>query len=120
VVEDEQDTADTMGMLLRYHGYEVLTARDGPAALALIETSPPDIILLDLGLPGMDGLEVVRRVREQKAPARPLVVAVTGFGAEEDRVRSYEAGIDLHLTKPVSVDELLQFLKKFQTIQNAH
>ena len=119
VVEDEQDTAETLGILLRFHGYEVLTAADGPAALALAQSSDPDVVLLDLGLPRMDGFEVARRLREQQPQARPLLVAITGFGADEDRVRSYQAGIDLHLTKPVSVDELLRFLEKFQTIKNS-
>lgn len=119
VVEDEQDTAETMSMLLRYHGYEVATAPDGPAALMLAGTLSPEIVLLDLGLPRMDGLEVARRLREQAHPVRPLLVAITGFGTEEDRVRSYEAGIDLHLTKPVSMEELLRFLEKFQTVQNS-
>src|SRR5579871_2787792 len=85
VVEDEQDTAETMSILLRYHGYEVVTATDGPAALALAETLSPEVVLLDLGLPRMDGLEVARRLREQPHPARPLLVAITGFGGDEDR-----------------------------------
>ncbi len=119
VVEDDQDTVETMSLLLRYHGYEVHTARDGLGALAQLQTFSPNVILLDLGLPGMDGLEVARHVREQQPQARPLVVAITGFGADEDRVRSYQAGIDLHLTKPVGVAELLQFLEKYRTIQNA-
>lgn len=119
VIEDDRDTADTMSILLRYHGYEVATAADGPAALALAETLSPEVVLLDLGLPRMDGLEVARRLREQSHSTRPLVVAVTGFGGDEDRVRSYKAGIDLHLTKPVSVEELLRFLGKFQAVKDS-
>ncbi len=119
VVEDDQDTVDTMSLLLRYHGYEVHAARDGPSALAQLQAFSPNVILLDLGLPGMEGLEVTRHVREQQPQARPLVIAITGFGADEDRVRSYQAGVDLHLTKPVSVAELLQFLEKYRTVQNA-
>lgn len=119
VVEDEQDTAETMSILLRLYGYEVHTAADGAAALALMRTAPPDVILLDLGLPRMGGLEVARRIREQSTAARPLLVAITGFGTDADRVRSYQAGIDLHLTKPVHVEELLRFLKKFQTVKSS-
>jgi CheY-like chemotaxis protein len=94
-------------------------APDGPAALRATEASPPDVVLLDIGLPGMDGYEVAERVHEDLAPAMPkapLVIAVTGREGEDDRRRSAAAGIDLHLTKPVDADLLLRVLRRFQGI----
>jgi two-component system CheB/CheR fusion protein len=117
LVEDERHTAETMGTLLRSHGYEVLIAMDGATALTMAQNLAPHVILLDLGLPRMDGLEVAKRIREQRLKDRPLVVAVTGLGRKEDRLRSYEAGIDFHLTKPVTIEELLRLLESFQAVK---
>jgi CheY-like chemotaxis protein len=116
VVEDQADTAATLALLLRMEGHEVQVAPDGPAAVGAVQTAPPDVLLLDIGLPGMSGWEVARWVTEQPAKKRPLLVAITGYGREEDRRRSEEAGIDLHLVKPVDPEKLLGLLRRFRRV----
>jgi CheY-like chemotaxis protein len=116
VVEDHADTAESVAVLLRLHGHEVDVAPDGPAALRIAAQNPPDVALLDIGLPGMNGFEVARRLQEQPAGKKPLLVAVTGYGREEDRRRSEQAGIDLHLLKPVDPEQLKKLLARFKTL----
>jgi CheY-like chemotaxis protein len=117
LVEDDGDSAETLAVLLRIYGHEVDVARDGPTALRLAAAAPPDVALLDLDLPGgMDGYEVARRLREQEADKLPLLIAVTGYGQEEDRRRSAEAGIHLHLLKPVDGEALNRLLQRFQAV----
>ena len=116
VVEDHADSAETLAVLLRLHGHEVDVAPDGPTALRIAAQNPPDVALLDIGLPGMDGFEVARRLQEQAAGKMPLLVAVTGYGQEEHRRRSKQAGIDLHLLKPVDPEEIKTLLARFKTI----
>jgi CheY-like chemotaxis protein len=108
VVDDNVDSADTMAEILKLWGHEVETAHDGPGALEAARAYRPDAVLLDLGLPLMDGFETARRLREEGLAK--LLVAVTGFGAAEDRRRAKEAGFDTHLTKPVSPDALRRVL----------
>jgi two-component system CheB/CheR fusion protein len=110
VVDDNVDAAESLALLLQISGHEVRTAHDGPGVLSLARTYLPDIIFLDIGLPGMDGYEIARRLRQQGETARTLLVAVTGYGQEEDRRRSQEAGFDHHLTKPVNLQELQSLL----------
>jgi CheY-like chemotaxis protein len=114
IVEDEADTAQTLASLLRLQGYSVTIAADGPGALQAVQAEPPDVILLDIGLPELNGYEVAKRVREQDSVKKPLLIAVTGYGQDAQRLRSYEVGIDLHLTKPVSIEELQGFLERYQ------
>ena len=116
VVEDQADTAATLALVLRREGHEVQVAPDGPAAVGAVRIEPPDVILLDIGLPSMSGWEVAKWVTEQPAEKRPLLVAVTGHGQEEDCRRSEEAGIDLHLVKPVDPADLLRLLKRFYRV----
>jgi two-component system, chemotaxis family, CheB/CheR fusion protein len=119
VVEDDADLAASLAGWLGRCGHEVRVATDGTAALRATEASHPDVMLLDIGLPGMDGYEVAERVHEELAPAMPkapLVIAVTGRGGEAHRRRSRAAGIDLHLTKPVDVEQLSRVLGRFQRI----
>jgi two-component system, OmpR family, response regulator len=111
VAEDCQDTAATTAELLEAHGHFVRVASRGQDALAEVEADPPDLVLLDIGLPGMSGWEVAERLRETRQK-RPVVVAVSGFGSEADLERSARAGIDLHLTKPVEPATLALFLKR--------
>ena len=85
-------------------------AHDGPGALRAAEAQRPDVALLDIGLPGMDGYELARRLRQEPALGRPVLVALTGWGQEEDRRRSQEAGFDHHLVKPVELEDLQQLL----------
>src|SRR5690242_14456860 len=100
-VDDQEDAAETLAMVLVLWGFLVRVALGGAAALAAALVDPPDVALLDVRMPGMDGWELARQLREQTRVKRPLLVAVTGCGTEEDRLRSVEAGIDLHLVKPV-------------------
>src|SRR3954463_8243901 len=116
VVEDNPQAAASMAGFLHLAGHEVEVAPDGPSAVEAARDRPPDVMLLDLGLPKMDGWQVARRVQEQPGPKRPLLVAVTGRGAEEDRRRSQEAGIDLHLTKPVDAAGLQWLLSRFRSV----
>jgi signal transduction histidine kinase/ActR/RegA family two-component response regulator len=101
VVDDNRDSADSLALLLRLAGHAVRVAYDGRAALEAARAGPPEVVFLDLGMPGMDGHEVARRLREQDGMGRALLVAVSGYGQEEDRARSLAAGFDYHLVKPV-------------------
>jgi CheY-like chemotaxis protein len=110
VVEDDADTAEATALLLRLYGHEVRVAADGPAALALAAAEPPEVVLLDIGLPGMDGCEVARRLRHQATPRPPVLIALTGYGWTEVWGRCYEAGVDLYLLKPADPDALRTLL----------
>jgi signal transduction histidine kinase/CheY-like chemotaxis protein len=101
VVDDNADAADSLSMLLSLSGHEVQTARDGSTALEVAARFRPNVILLDLGMPGMDGYETARRVRTMRGLERVTLVAQTGWGQAEDRRRTEEAGFDHHLVKPV-------------------
>jgi CheY-like chemotaxis protein len=116
VVDDDGDTAATMALLLRLFGHEVRVAPNGPAALRLAREAAPDVVLLDIAMPGMDGFELAVHLRQQPTPRRLVLVAVTGYGTAADRQRSHEAGIDLHLVKPVDSEVLRQLLMKFQNL----
>jgi two-component system CheB/CheR fusion protein len=100
VVDDNHDTADSLAVLLKVGGHQVRTAHDGPAALEEAASFRPEVVLLDIGLPRMDGYEVARRLREEVGLRGALLVAVTGYGQEEDRRRAEEAGFQVHLVKP--------------------
>jgi PAS domain S-box-containing protein len=102
VIEDDEDGRDSLRLLLESLGHEVFVAADGPRGLALALEHHPDVVLVDLGLPGLDGYEVARRLRARREGARMRLVAVTGYGQAEDRRRSRDAGFDAHLLKPVS------------------
>jgi CheY-like chemotaxis protein len=117
VVEDDAITARTWVRLLGLLGHAVEIAVDGPAALRAAQAHAPDVVLLDLGLPGMSGYEVASQLRELPGEPRPVLIAVTGFGEPADRLHSYEVGIDLHLVKPVEVDELETFLDHLLSIR---
>jgi CheY-like chemotaxis protein len=116
VVEDREDAAATTAMLLRLHGHSVEVAADGPSAVQAVHTAPPDVVLLDLGLPKMDGWTVAKQIRQNCNRKRPFIVAVSGYGTEADKLRSQEVGIDLHLIKPVDPAELDDLLKRFTRI----
>ncbi len=116
VVEDHEDTATSTALVLRLYGHDVQVASDGQMALQLMDAHAPDVVLLDLGLPKMDGWEVAKQIRSQATYKRPLLVAVSGYGREADRLRSAEAGIDLHLVKPIDPDQLKNLLERFQTV----
>jgi PAS domain S-box-containing protein len=110
VVDDNKDAAASMGMLLKYLGTEVQIAHDGETALALIERDHPDVVLLDIGMPGMDGFEVARRVRQRVDFNNIMLIALTGWGQAEDRDRTRGAGFDHHLVKPADIAALQSLL----------
>jgi CheY-like chemotaxis protein len=110
VVDDNSDAADTLAMVLSLRGYEVRVARDGPEALSAAGEFHPELVLLDIGLPGMDGYAVARALRAGPTQGRVRLVALTGYGRDEDRRRSAEAGFDDHLVKPIAPEELLHLL----------
>ncbi|MBV9121955.1 MAG: response regulator, partial [Planctomycetes bacterium] len=110
VVDDNPDAAESLALLLRVEGHEVRTAHDGPAALKAATEFQPEVIFLDIGLPRVSGYEVARQLREQLGLKKVLLVAVTGYGQEEDRRRSREAGFDAHLTKPADPAALHELL----------
>jgi CheY-like chemotaxis protein len=101
VVDDNRDAADSLAALLRLQGHEVRVVHDGPAALELVGDYRPEVVFLDLGMPGMDGYEVARRLRGLPGLGGIRVAALTGWGQQEDRRRSKEAGFDHHFVKPV-------------------
>jgi CheY-like chemotaxis protein len=110
VVDDNVDAAETLSMLLELKGHEVRVAHDGPEALRVLGSFRPRLILLDIGLPGMNGYEVARRIRQSEELRGVTLAALTGWGQEEDRRRSREAGFDHHLVKPVDIDALEKLL----------
>jgi signal transduction histidine kinase/ActR/RegA family two-component response regulator len=111
IVDDNRDASAMLAILLQFSGHETHTAHDGVEALEATTKLQPDVILLDLGLPRLNGYEAARKIREQqKQPGRPLLVALTGWGQDEDRRRSQEAGFDEHLVKPVDVAALGKLL----------
>jgi CheY-like chemotaxis protein len=109
VVDDNRDSAESMAMMLKLLGNDVRVAHDGIEAIEAAEKFHPQVILMDVGMPRLNGLEATRRIREQSW-GRPTIVALTGWGQEGDKVRSQEAGCDGHLVKPVSLLDLQRFL----------
>ena len=109
LVDDNLDAADSLAMILRMGGHDVLVAHDGPRALEIASSAKPAFVLLDIGLPGMDGYEVCRRLRELGLTSS-RIIAMTGYGQDRDRERSHEAGFDLHTVKPVEIDGLMSIL----------
>ena len=111
VVDDNIDAADSLGELLSAWGYAVTVAHDGPAALAALQDTLPDIALLDIGMPAMDGYELAAHLRFQPGCAELPIVAITGSGGPEDVRRSRAKGFSAHLVKPVSPASLMTLLK---------
>lgn len=112
IVDDNRDSADTMGMLLRLRGNEIRTAYDGLEALDVAESFGPELVLLDIGLPRLNGYDVARRIRQQSWGRDVILVALTGWGQEEDRRRSHDAGFNFHLVKPVEFSLLENLLAR--------
>jgi CheY-like chemotaxis protein len=110
VVDDLRDAADSMAMMLETMGHDVRTAYDGLEAVQNAATFQPNIILLDIGLPRMNGYEVARRIRDEPWGGNVALVALTGWGQDADKRQSLEAGFDHHLTKPVDLVALEKLL----------
>jgi two-component system CheB/CheR fusion protein len=111
VVEDSRDAADSLRMLLGRLGHEAKVAATGPEGVRVAQDWSPDVVLCDIGLPGLDGYGVARQLRLHPATARARLVALTGYGGDEDRRRSRQAGFDHHLTKPAEPDDLVKLLQ---------
>lgn len=110
VVDDNSDIVWTCSTLLRLSGFDVKTASDGPVALEVALAFRPEVVLLDIGLPGMSGYEVASRLRQEECCKDAMIVAVSGYGQEDDLRRSKEAGFDYHLVKPVDHELTLKLL----------
>ncbi|MGI4848383.1 MAG: hybrid sensor histidine kinase/response regulator, partial [Janthinobacterium lividum] len=112
VVDDNRDGADMLHRLFEADGFTVLTAYDGLEAVDAVSKSQPDIVVMDIGMPGMDGYEAVRRIRQQPGGKDILMIALTGWGQEETKRLAQEAGFDHHMVKPVDFDVLKEFLDR--------
>jgi len=112
VVDDNKDSAESLARLLQMFSHVTRTAYDGPSALNAVESFQPDVVLLDIGMPGMDGFAVARQLRLMPRPDKLLIIALTGYGSDEDRRRSQETGIDHHLTKPARLEVLQTLLAR--------
>src|SRR5438128_4986227 len=118
IVDDDADTSESTAILVGQWGFEAVAVRSGFEALQAVNAFFPDLILLDIGMPGMDGLEVAKRLRVQTPPKgkRPFLIAVSGYADAQSRHHSLQAGIDLHLVKPVDPAELEKLLRRFQKV----
>ena len=112
IVDDNADAANSLGRLLDLLGHETCVVHDGLSAIAKVHEFRPAIVLLDLGMPGMDGLETAERIRAQPLGPQVALVAVTGWGQDRDRERTRASGFVAHLTKPVNVDELERTIER--------
>jgi CheY-like chemotaxis protein len=112
VVDDNRDTAETLACLVRMQGYDARASFNGSDALELAETFHPDIVLLDIGMPGLNGYEIAQHIRKRLWGQRITLIAVTGWGQEDDRRRAIAAGFDYHLRKPIDPDFLQSLLKE--------
>jgi CheY-like chemotaxis protein len=112
LVDDSVDAALALSMLLEALGHEVRTEHDGPRALASLDDFKPEVVVLDIGLPGMSGFDVAREMRQREATKDVLLLALTGWGSDADRKAALDAGFDHHLTKPVTIEALEAALTK--------
>jgi CheY-like chemotaxis protein len=112
IADDNQDVVESLAMLLELRGYDPITVSDGLQAVAAAEQQAPDIVLLDIGMPGLDGHTACRRIRELPEGRHLRIIALTGWGEARDRQRSRDAGFDDHLVKPVESATLLELLDR--------
>jgi CheY-like chemotaxis protein len=116
LVDDNRDAAESLAEALDDLGYATQVVHDSASALVAASDFRPDIALLDIGLPVMDGYELAGRLRTQLAPAVPRIIAITGYGSETDRVRSQAAGFAAHLVKPIDLDHLHSVLTELTAV----
>jgi CheY-like chemotaxis protein len=119
VVDDNHDSALSMAMMLSIMGHETRTAHDGESAVTTAESFLPDVVLLDIGLPKLNGYEVAQRIREKPWGVSMFLIAVTGWGQDEDRERSSEVGLNLHMVKPVEPSALEKLLAGLPSTRSA-
>jgi CheY-like chemotaxis protein len=110
LADDNLDSAESLCALLQLQGHDVHLVHDGLAAVEAAARLQPDVIVLDIGMPGLNGYDAARRIREQQGERRPILVALTGWSQDEYRRRSAEAGFDAHIVKPVTDTVLLQVI----------
>ena len=110
IVDDNRDAAETLAMVVEMGGHEVHLAHDGASALRIAVAQQPAVVFLDIGMPGMSGYETASKLRALPGWRNRTLVALTGWGSEEDRARSLAAGFDVHLTKPVDLSEVQRML----------
>ena len=115
VVDDNHDSALSLAMMLSIMGHDTRTAHDGESAVEVAESFQPEVILLDIGLPKLNGYEVAQRIRQQAWGASMYLIAVTGWGQDEDRQRSSEVGLNMHMVKPVEPSALEKVLAGLPT-----
>ena len=112
--DDNEDAAESLARMLRMMGHEVRVAFDGEQCVALCAEWRPDVVLLDIGMPRMNGYEAARALRAREGGGAMMLVAVTGWGQDEDRKRAFEAGFDHHLTKPAEFNALARLLQDLE------
>jgi CheY-like chemotaxis protein len=117
LADDNRDYSDTLGLLLQSQGHEVHITYDGAAALIKAEALRPDLVLLDIGMPLMSGLDIARGIRAQPWGQNICLIAITAWGTEQDKQRSMAAGFNRHLTKPVDLDSLMSILNNIDTLK---
>jgi CheY-like chemotaxis protein len=110
VADDNQDASETLALLLRFDGHEVYVAHDGLAAIELFDRVQPDVAILDIGMPGLSGHEVAKRIRAQESGHPVTLIALTGWGQKADKDRAAESGFDFHFTKPVEPTVLSELI----------
>jgi CheY-like chemotaxis protein len=117
LADDNRDALDSLATLLQCDGHEVHTAADGAEALAVAAEYRPNVVLLDIGMPKLDGYEVARRIRAEPWGKATVLIALTGWGQDEDRRRSREVGFNSHLVKPLDPDALSKLLSRLPSLQ---
>jgi len=118
VVDDHVDGAEMLAAMLGLSGHQTRTAHNGPDALAEVRAFRPEIVFLDIGLPGMSGYDVARQIRSDSTLVGSVLVALTGWGSEDDKRRTKEAGFDFHLTKPVETAALDDVLRRYVVLRS--
>jgi len=118
IVDDNRDGADSLGMMLRIMGNDIRTAYDGQEGVDVAEEFRPEVVLFDIGMPKLNGYEACLRIREQPWGKAIVLIAVTGWGQDDDRLRSHEAGFDHHMVKPVDPQVLMKMLAELQVAKD--
>lgn len=116
VVDDNADAAEMLSMMLELHGHKVATALDGVQALEVARQLHPDVVLLDIGMPRLDGFEVCRRLRGTELGARMCIVALTGWAGENEREAALAAGFDAYIAKPADVDSIIGTIQECASV----
>jgi DNA-binding response OmpR family regulator len=120
VADDDPDTVRTLRALLEDEGHDVKTASDGPAAFYAVRDFGADVLLLDIGMPGMNGFEVAQKLRERYGSARPMLIAITGRDSAADKSFARSTGFDHHVTKPYEPGQLIALIERLARTESAH